>query len=134
MISKLHERGLEMRKRVLGAAHVERTLASTDQYTQPLQEMVNEYCWGAVWSRPGLDPRIRSMITVAMLTALNRPVELSTHLRAALTNGVTREEIAEILLHANVYCGSPAAVDAFRTMREVFAAAYSGAGADASHP
>jgi 4-carboxymuconolactone decarboxylase len=108
---------------VLGAAHVERTLASTDQYTQPLQEMVNEYCWGAVWSRPGLEPRFRSMITVAMLVALNRPHELKTHLRAALTNGVTREQISEILLHANVYCGAPAAVDAFRSMREVFAAA-----------
>ena len=127
MTSKLHDRGLELRKQVLGADHVERTLAGTDKYTQPLQEMVNEYCWGAVWSRPGLEPRIRSMITVAMLTALNRPQELKTHLRAALTNGVTREEVSEILLHANVYCGSPAAVDAFRSMREVFAAADGGA-------
>ena len=108
---------------MLGAAHVERTLADADQYTQPLQEIVNEYCWGAVWSRPGLAPRLRSMITIAMLTALNRPQELRTHLRAALTNGVTREEISEILLHTNVYCGAPAAVDAFRAMREVFAAA-----------
>ena len=127
MTSKLHDRGLEMRKQVLGADHVERTLAGADKYTQPLQEMVNEYCWGAVWSRPGLEPRIRSMITVAMLTALNRPHELKTHLRAALTNGVTREQIAEILLHANIYCGAPAAVDAFRSMREVFAAADDGA-------
>ena len=123
MTSKLHDRGLEMRKQVLGAAHVERTLADVDQYTQPLQEMVNEYCWGAVWARPGLAPRLRSMITIAMLTAQNRPQELRTHLRAALTNGVTREEISEILLHANVYCGAPAAVDGFRAMREVFAAA-----------
>lgn len=123
MPSELHDRGLELRKQVLGAAHVERTLADVDQYTQPLQEMVNEYCWGAVWSRPGLEPRLRSMITIAMLTALNRPQEMRTHVRAALTNGVTREEISEILLHANVYCGAPAAVDAFRAMREVFAAA-----------
>ena len=123
MTSKIYERGLEMRKQVLGAAHVEQTLANTDKFTQPLQEMVNEYCWGAVWARPGLAPRLRSMITIAMLTAQNRPQELRTHLRAALTNGVTREEISEILLHANVYCGAPAAVDGFRAMREVFAAA-----------
>ena len=123
MTSKLYQRGLEMRKQVLGAAHVEKTLAATDQYTQPLQEIVNEYVWGAVWARPGLEPRFRSMITVAMLIALNRPQELRTHIRAALTNGVTREQVMEILLHANVYCGAPAAVDAFRAMREVFAAA-----------
>ena len=123
MASKLHDRGLEMRKKVLGAAHVERTLADTDRFTQPLQEMVNEFCWGAVWSRPGLEPRLRSMITVAMLTALNRQQELKTHIRAALGNGVTREEVSEILLHANVYCGAPSAVEAFRSMREVFAQA-----------
>ena len=123
MTSKLYERGLEMRKRVLGAEHVEKTLAAADKYTQPLQEIVNEYVWGAVWARPGLKPRDRSMITISMLTALNRPQELRTHIRAALTNGVTREEISEILLHANVYCGAPAAVDAFRAMREVFDAA-----------
>jgi len=120
MTSKLHDQGLAMRKQVLGAAHVERTLAAADQYTQPLQEIVNEYMWGAVWTRPGLKPRDRSMITISMLTALNRPQELKTHIRAALTNGVTREEVSEILLHANVYCGAPAAVDAFSVMREVF--------------
>jgi 4-carboxymuconolactone decarboxylase len=120
MTSKLHDKGLAMRKEVLGAAHVEKTLAGVDKYTQPLQEIVNEYVWGAVWARPGLKPRDRSMITIAMLTALNRPQELKTHIRAALTNGVTREEVSEILLHANVYCGAPAAVDAFRMMREVF--------------
>ena len=123
MTSELHDQGLALRKEVLGAAHVEKTLAATDQYTQPLQEIVNEYVWGAVWARPGLKPRDRSMITISMLTALNRPQELKTHIRAALTNGVTREEISEILLHANVYCGAPAAIDAFSIMREVFAAA-----------
>ena len=123
MTSKLHERGLAMRKQVLGAEHVERTLANTDRFSQPFQEVVNEYVWGAVWARPGLPPRIRSMITISMLTALNRPNELKTHIGAALGNGVTREEISEILLHANVYCGAPAAVDAFRCMREAFAAA-----------
>ncbi len=120
MTSKLHDKGLAMRKEVLGAAHVEKTLSTVDQYTQPLQDIVNEYVWGAVWARPGLKRRDRSMITVAMLIALNRPQELKTHIRAALTNGVTREEVSEILLHANVYCGAPAAVDAFRMMREVF--------------
>ncbi len=120
MTSKLHDQGLAMRKQVLGVAHVEKTLAAADQYTQPLQEIVNEYVWGAVWTRPGLPPRERSMITISMLTALNRPAELRTHIRAALTNGVTREEISEILLHANVYCGAPAAIDAFSAMREVF--------------
>jgi len=122
MASTLHDRGLEMRKKVLGAEHVERTLADTDRFSQPLQDLVNEFCWGAVWSRPGLEPRLRSMITVGMLTALNRPNELKTHIRAALGNGVTREEISEILLHASVYCGAPAAVDAFRCMREVYTA------------
>src|SRR5258705_1301767 len=118
MTSKLHDKGLAMRKEVLGAAHVEKTLSTVDKYTQPLQEIVNEYVWGAVWARPGLKPRDRSMITIAMLVAQNRPQELKTHIRAALTNGVTREEVSEILLHANVYCGAPAAVDAFRMMRE----------------
>lgn len=123
MSSKLYERGLAMRKKVLGAEHVEATLSTVDRFTQPLQEVVNEYVWGAVWARPGLEPRIRSMLTISMLTALNRSNELKTHIGAALRNGVTREEVSEILLHANVYCGAPAAVEAFRCMREVFAAA-----------
>ena len=122
MTSKLHDKGLAMRKEVLGAAHVERTLATVDKYTQPLQEIVNEYVWGAVWARPGLETRVRCLLTISMLTALNRPNELKTHMRAALNNGVTREEIMETLLQANVYCGAPAAVEAFRCMREVYAA------------
>ncbi len=120
MVSNLQERGIEMRKKVLGAEYVEQTLASTDKFTQPLQELVNEYCWGAVWARPGLEVRIRSMLTVAMLAALNRPRHLKTHLRAALTNGVTREEISEILMQAGIYCGLPAAVDGFQVAQEVF--------------
>lgn len=123
MPSKLYERGLEMRKKVIGAAQVEATMESVDKFTQPLQDVVNEYVWGAVWARPGLDPRTRSMLTISMLVALNRSIELKTHIRAALGNGVTREEVMEILLHANVYCGAPAAVEAFRCMREVFGAA-----------
>ena len=120
MTQELQQRGLEMRKKVLGAAQVEQTLANTDRYTQPLQDLVNQSCWGAVWARPGLEPRIRCMLTVAMLTALDRPTHLKTHIRAALRNGVTREEMIEIVLHASVYCGMPAAVDASVTMREVF--------------
>jgi 4-carboxymuconolactone decarboxylase len=122
MPSELHERGLARRKEVLGATQVAQTYAGVDQYTAPFQEIVNEYVWGAVWSRPGLETRTRCLLTIGMLTALNRPHEIKTHMKAALENGVTREEIMETLLHANVYCGAPAAVEAFRCMREVFAA------------
>jgi 4-carboxymuconolactone decarboxylase len=120
MPSKLYERGLAMRKKVLGAGHVEKAMAAADKHTQPLQDIVNEFAWGAIWTRPGLEPRIRSMLTVTMLTALNRSHELKTHLRGAMNNGVTREEIVEILLHAGIYCGFPAAVEGFRVAQEVF--------------
>ena len=129
MSSPLHDRGLAMRRQVLGAAQVEQTIANTDKFTAPFQEVVNEYVWGAAWARPGLETRTRCMLTIGMLTALNRPNELKTHIRAALGNGVTREEVSEILLHANVYCGAPAAVEAFRCMREVFAQDPAGKGA-----
>ena len=122
MTTELHERGLARRKAVLGAAQVEQTYKNVDKFTAPFQEVINEYVWGAVWARPGLETRTRCLLTIGMLTALNRPHELKTHMRAALDNGVTREEIMETLLHANVYCGAPAAVEAFRCMREVFAA------------
>lgn len=120
MPSKLHDAGLAMRKKVLGAEHVEKALAAATKHTQPLQDIVNEFAWGAVWTRPGLEPKIRSMLTVCMLTALNRSTELKTHLRGALNNGVTPEEIVEILLHAGIYCGFPAAVEGFRVAQEVF--------------
>ena len=120
MTTELHERGLARRKEVLGAAQVEQTYRNVDKFTAPFQEVINEYVWGAVWARPGLETRTRCLLTIGMLTALNRPNELKTHMRAALDNGVTREQIMETLLHANVYCGAPAAVDAFRAMREVF--------------
>lgn len=122
MTTELHERGLARRKEVLGAAQVEQTYKSVDKFTAPFQEVINEYVWGAVWARPGLETRTRCLLTIGMLTALNRSNEVKTHMRAALDNGVTREEIMETLLHANVYCGAPAAVEAFRCMREVFAA------------
>ena len=120
MTSKLYDAGLAMRKKVLGAEHVEKAMAAADKHTQPLQDIVNEFAWGAVWTRPGLEPKTRSMLTVCMLTALNRSQELKTHMRGALKNGVTREEIVEILLHAGIYCGFPAAVEGFRVAQEVF--------------
>lgn len=115
------ERGLETRRQVLGDDYVERALASADEFSQPLQALVTGFAWGTVWQRPGLALAERSLLTVVMLVALNRPHELKIHLRGALNNGVPREKIREALLHAAVYCGMPAAVDAFRVARDVFA-------------
>ena len=109
-----YEAGLEMRKSVLGAEHVERSLASASEFAQPIQEFVTEYCWGAIWTRPGLEPRTRSLLNLAMLTALNRSHELAVHVKGAVTNGVTEEEIQEVLLQAAVYVGVPAALESFR--------------------
>ncbi len=118
----LYARGLEIRKEVLGDDYVEKSLAAArkDDFTAPLQELVTEYCWGAVWSRDGLDRRTRSMLNLAMMAALDRQRELRLHLRGALNNGVSREEIREVLLQATVYCGIPAGLEAFRTAREAF--------------
>jgi len=118
----LYARGLEVRKEVLGEEYVEKSLAAArkDDFTAPLQELVTEYCWGAIWSREGLDRRTRSMLNLAMMAALDRQPELKLHLRGALNNGVSREEIREVLLQATVYCGIPAGLEAFRTAREAF--------------
>ena len=121
MSKEVFERGLEIRKSVLGKEFVEKSLASADDFNRPMQELVTEYCWGAVWGREGLPKKTRSMLNLAMLCALNRPHELRMHLRGALRNGVTRDEIREVLLQVAIYCGVPAGVDAFRTAREVFA-------------
>jgi len=121
MSDDLWEKGLEIRREVVGAKHVERSLAAADDFNRPLQEYITRYAWGDVWRRPGLDRRARSILNIGMLTALNRPHELKLHLRGALRNGVTRDEIRECLLQTAVYCGAPAALDAFRTAREVFA-------------
>ena len=121
MDKALYEAGLEVRKATLGKEFVENAIASADDFNRPLQEFVTEYCWGACWTRPGLPRKTRSMLNLAMLTALNRPHELKMHIKGALTNGVTRAEISEILLQTGVYCGVPAAVDAFRSAKEVFA-------------
>lgn len=111
--------GLKIRKAVLGEAHVERSLADVDDFNRDLQQLVTGFAWGEVWSRPGLTLRERSLLNLAFLSALNRPHELETHLRGALNNGCTQEQIREVLLQAAVYCGFPAAVDAFRIARRV---------------
>jgi len=111
-------RGERIRREVLGDEYVDRAMATADEFGAPLQQFVAEHCWGGVWARPGLDRKTRSMLNLAMLMALNRPHELRIHVRGAVANGCTVEEIREVLLHATVYCGVPAGVDAFRTARE----------------
>jgi 4-carboxymuconolactone decarboxylase len=118
MSKDVYEQGLAIRREVLGADYVDNAIKNADDFNRPLQELVTEYCWGAVWGRPGLPRKTRSMLNLAMLTALNRPHELKLHIKGALKNGVTKEEISEILLQAAIYSGVPAAVDAFRTARE----------------
>jgi 4-carboxymuconolactone decarboxylase len=121
MTSDRFERGLAIRKSVLGDEYVEKALASADEFNRPMQELVTEYCWGTVWAREGLPRKTRSMLNLAMLSALNRPHEFKGHVRGALTNGVTRAEICEVLLQVAVYCGMPAAMESFRVAREAFA-------------
>jgi len=115
------DRGLEIRRAVLGEDYVERSLATADEFNMPMQELTTSYCWGEVWARPGLDRKTRSLLNLAMLTALNRPHEIRIHVRGALNNGVTKAEIAEVFLQAAIYCGVPAGIDSFRIAREVFA-------------
>lgn len=119
MHKQTYEAGIAMRKQVLGADHVERSLAQVSDFSRPVQELVTEYCWGAVWTRNGLEPKTRSMLNLAMLTALNRSHELGVHVRGALNNGVTVEEIQEILLQAAIYVGVPAALESFRIAEQV---------------
>jgi 4-carboxymuconolactone decarboxylase len=123
MNKEVFERGLEIRKSVLGAEFVEKSINSADDFNRPLQELVTEYCWGAVWGRDELPRKVRSMLNLAMISALNRPHELKMHVRGALRNGVSKEEIREVLLQVAIYCGVPAAVDGFRIAREAFAEA-----------
>lgn len=113
------DQGLKTRREVLGADYVDAAIAGADDFNRPLQELVTEYCWDGIWNRPGLDRRTRSLLNLAMLTALNRPHELKLHLHGALNNGVTRDEIREVLLQTAIYCGVPAAIDSFRVAREV---------------
>jgi len=111
-----YEKGLELRRAVLGAEHVDRSLANASEFAQPLQQMVTEHCWGDIWSRPGLSLRERSLINIGLLTAMGRTHELQVHVRGALNNGCTPEELREVLLQAAIYCGFPAALDASRSV------------------
>jgi 4-carboxymuconolactone decarboxylase len=118
---ELFERGLAVRRAVLGDEYVDNALKTADDFGRPLQELVTEYAWGTVWAREELPRKTRSLINLAMLTALNRPVELEIHIRGAITNGVTRDEMREVFLQAAIYCGAPAALDSFRIARKIFA-------------
>jgi len=115
-----YDAGLKTRMKVLGEAHVKRSLAEVDDFNRDLQQIVTGFAWGQIWTRPGLSHRERSILNLGMLTALNRPHEFKVHVRGALNNGLTREEIREALLQTAVYCGFPAAIEAFRLAREVF--------------
>lgn len=116
-----YDRGLEIRRTVLGKEYVDAALKNADEFSRPLQELLTEYCWGAVWGREELPLKTRSLLNLAMLGALNRRHELKTHVMGALRNGVTKEEIREVFLQVAIYAGVPTAVDAFRIAREVFA-------------
>lgn len=120
MNKELYQKGLTIRRNVLGAQYVDKSIASADDFTRPLQEFVTEYCWGATWGREKLSPKIRSIINLAMLSALNRGHEFKLHVNGALNNGVEKEEIVEILLQVGIYCGVPAAVESFRLAQEAF--------------
>lgn len=117
-----YETGMKTRREVLGDAHVDASLAKRDDFSNDFQDLITRYAWGEIWGRPGLPRQTRSIITISMLVALNRDEELRMHLRAALKNGVTQEEIREALLQSAIYCGVPAANSAFRIAQEVFAA------------
>ncbi|MEI7969539.1 MAG: carboxymuconolactone decarboxylase family protein [Betaproteobacteria bacterium] len=121
MNDELFELGLEIRRSVLGAEYVDKSIAAADDFNMPLQRLVTEYCWGAVWGREELPRKIRSMLNLAMISTLNRPHELRLHVAGALRNGVTRAEIREVLLQVAIYAGVPAAVDSFRIAREAIA-------------
>lgn len=116
----MYDKGREIRTAVLGEAYVQNATAGADDFTGPFQDLVTEYCWGAVWGRDALPRKTRSMLNLAMLAVLNRPNELRTHVRGALTNGVSSEEIREIFMQVAVYAGVPAAVEAFRIARATF--------------
>ena len=121
MDKKTFDKGREIRSAVLGKEFVDNNFNTADEFNLPLQELVTEYCWGAIWGREELPRKTRSMLNLAMISALNRPHELKAHIKGALVNGVTPIEIREVLLQVAIYCGVPAAVDSFRIARETFA-------------
>lgn len=115
-----YDAGMKVRRAVLGDAHVDRSLTRRTPFNEEFQDLITRYAWGEIWTRPGLDRRARSLINLAMITALNRPHELKLHVRGALNNGLTKAEIMEVFLQTAIYCGMPAALDSFRIAREVF--------------
>ena len=117
---KLYDEGMKLRKAVLGADYVDKSMAAADDFMMAFQDVTTEYCWGYVWSRPGLSKKTRSMLNLAMLAALNRGPELKLHVNGALNNGLTKDEIKEVFLQDAIYCGIPAGLDAFKTARDVF--------------
>jgi 4-carboxymuconolactone decarboxylase len=121
-VNERYERGLEIRREVLGTEYVDAALASADELSRPLQDLVTEYCWGEVWGRPGLPRKTRSLLNIGILTALNRPHELQLHTAGALRNGCSESEILEVVLQTAIYCGVPAAVDGMRSVRAGVAA------------
>jgi 4-carboxymuconolactone decarboxylase len=118
---ELFEKGLKTRREVLGNAYVDNAIKNADEFTLPLQQFVSQYAWGDIWNRPGLDRKTRSLLNLAMISALNRPHELKLHIRGAINNGVSKDEIREVFLQVAVYCGAPASMDAFRVAKEAFA-------------
>jgi len=117
--SVLFDEGMKVRKAVLGEAHVNKSMAGVSDFAMPIQHIVTEACWGAIWTRPGLERKTRSMLNIAMLSALNRMAELAVHVKGAITNGVTEEEIREILIQVSFYCGGPAGLEATRVADKV---------------
>ena len=115
---ELFDQGIANRREVIGSEYIDKALASATDFNIDMQELVTQYCWGDIWSRPGLERKTRSLLNLAMLTALNRPHELKLHVRGALRNGATEEEIKEVLLQTAIYCGVPAALDSFRIASE----------------
>lgn len=116
-----YDAGLAVRREVLGDAYVDRSLQNATDFNRPMQELVTEYCWGEIWTREGLERRERSLINLAFMTALNRPFELGLHVRGALNNGITKEQIREVFLQSAIYAGVPAALDAFKVAEKIFA-------------
>jgi 4-carboxymuconolactone decarboxylase len=117
---ELFDQGLKIRREVVGDAYVDASFKAMDDFNRPMQELVTQYCWGDVWARPGLDRRSRSLMNLAMIAALNRPDELQAHIRGALNNGVTKDEIKEAFLQVAIYCGMPAGLGSFKAARAVF--------------
>ncbi len=120
MPSESFEQGLATRRQVMGDAYVDTAIGKATEFTWPMQQLVTEYCWNEIWNRPGLDRRSRSILNLGMISVLNRPHELKGHVRGAINNGLTKQEIQEIFLQVAIYCGVPAGIDSFRNAQEVF--------------